>query len=268
MKLKIASLLLLPGAIYALHWKGGLRYLVISLGIEHCIIFTALTSLIYQLNSNLPSFVASYLLALMLLINLYEIQYLINDVIAIRWEDKPTYREYVKEVKGFVFQLVVVSRLAYVTVLYNLLSSFGISSIKIIIAILTLGFTFLLHNIQRIHLYRIMTYTLIRFSRYIFIPLILLTDSAYLYHLIIVLLPMLIVDVVTANHYTLSKYGIKYELNLPPLYYLFTLFLPIQIALIYPRIALLCGNIIVIVVSLCKNILIDIVKTKRTKLQS
>ena len=185
MKLRITSLLLLPGAIYALHWKGGLRYLVISLGIEHCIIFTALASLIYQSNSSLPSFVASYLLALMLLINLYEIQYLINDVIAIRWEDRPTYREYVEEVKGFILQLIVVSRLAYVTVLYNLLSSFGISSIKIIIATLTLGYTFLLHNIQRIRLYRIVTYTLIRFSRYIFIPLILLTDSAYLYYLII-----------------------------------------------------------------------------------
>ena len=79
---------------------------------------------------------------------------------------------------------------------------------------------------------------------------------------------MLITDVVVAHHYTLSKYGIKYELNLPPLYYLFTLFLPIQIALIYPQIALLCGNIIVIVVSLCKNIIDRYYKIRRTKLQS
>jgi len=188
-----------------------------------------------------------YLLANIILVSVYEIQYVINDIVVVKREDKPSIRSY--PVRPL---FVVISRGVYslVAVCLMLISRFDV--IRVFVAIVLLSLAFLLHNIQKYKLKRIYTFALIRLTRYLFIPLCLIDSHHYLLYVPIVFMPLLFVDIIQAYEYNLKKYSIEVPKMDYPWYYIYGIFLPIQLMLIDWK--YIIGNIMIVLFSISRYI--------------
>ena len=201
---------------------------------------------------SLIDFIATFALLYILLISIYELQYVINDLLFSKYEDRPTLRFYPVSIWTLVLSRII-SIVLYIAIL--LLSSlYGIESIQICnvtISLSLLVFAFLVHNIQKIKLKRILTFSLIRIVRLLFVPVALL-GSSIIPEIVLITLPYVFIEVIEGFRYNLSKYGI----TTPPIqyrwYYIYGLFLPLQYVALR-RIEPLSGVILLFTASLVKN---------------
>ncbi|MEM4004709.1 MAG: hypothetical protein QXM43_03635 [Desulfurococcaceae archaeon] len=168
-----------------------------------------------------------------------------NDTVFIYIEDKPSIRGYVQQVPLY---MAILARIIYIFFICFLITHyyFTIDGLNIIQAILLLSFSFLMHNIQKVKLNRIFTFSLIRLSRLIFIPFI-ISGSQIVPYILLVILPYFIAELVINYNWQLSKYDIKIPKMNWRMSFIFLIFLPFQAVLLYPNLLTLSGNIIVII---------------------
>ncbi|MEM1661001.1 MAG: hypothetical protein QXR17_07695 [Candidatus Bathyarchaeia archaeon] len=152
--------------------------------------------------TSLTRYLIGLFLANILLTALYEIQYVVNDVIVSKREDKPTHRIY-----GISILLIVFSRLLYSVILIPCLLTLGFTKNSITLALLGLFLAFFFHNIEPIKLRRSMTFPLVRLARYSFIPLTMIGEEKLLRDVIIAYMPLLILESISGFKYNVEKYG-------------------------------------------------------------
>jgi len=154
-----------------------------------------------------PAFMFLYLLALLTLNAIYEIGYIVNDVYAVKREDHPTLRPEAKRIDP---PIAITARLATALAsTYALVEFGGTSPYNVAAAAALLAYAIALHNSVKVKAWRIHTFTLLRVSKYIFAPLIVLGD---LYQSLLVLLATLpvIVSMMTEWYMkrTIREYGL------------------------------------------------------------
>jgi len=185
------------------------------------------------------------------MICIYEILYLYNDIVAIRWEDKPTLRNYVESLS---IRLAILTRLIYIFILsLILIYFFNIDPRSIMISIALLLQASLIHNLIKIKSKRIYSYTVMRITRILFAPnIILFPHFEYLSKLIVVTLPNLVWDIVGGRDAYIRKYNASISLPETRMswYIIYSIFLPPQLVMLNFDYRLLAGNIFIITLSL------------------
>lgn len=190
----------------------------------------------------------SYVLANILLVSVYEIQYVVNDVIIIKKEDRPSIRIY--PVKP---EILIIFRIFYFIITTVLMVLFHFDMLNITVAIMLISLAFLLHNFQSYKLKRTYTFALVRLTRYVFIPLCLINNLKLLSNIVIAFIPLLFIEIIQAHEYNLEKYGVTIPRINYPWFYLYGIFLPIQ--LILTDWMYVSGNILLVTLSLLKHAL-------------
>jgi len=185
------------------------------------------------------------------MICIYEILYLYNDIVTIRWEDKPTLRNYVRSLS---IRLAILTRLIYIFILsLILIYIFYIDPRSIMISIVLLLQASLIHNLIKIKSKRIYSYTAMRITRILFAPnIILFPHFEYLSKLIVVTLPNLVWDIVGGRDAYIRKYNASISLPETRMswYIIYGIFLPPQLVMLNFDYRLLAGNIFIITLSL------------------
>ncbi|MEM1510931.1 MAG: hypothetical protein QW096_13785 [Thermofilaceae archaeon] len=199
--------------------------------------------------TSLTKYLIGLFLANILLTALYEIQYVVNDVIVSKREDKPSHRIYSTNIS-----LIVFSRLLYSVIAILCLLTLGFTKNNIALALLGLFLAFSFHNIEPIKLRRSMTFPLVRLARYSFIPLIVIGKEKLLCDVIIAYIPLLILESISGFKYNVEKYGYALPEIRYPWFYLFGIFLPLQLLLVSDW-RILGGNFLLTLLSLLKNLL-------------
>lgn len=169
--------------------------------------------------------------------SVYEIHYLINDFIAVKFEDKPFYRDYTKVVN---FKAALLLRILVVA-----LAFMWLNSALFILWILVFALAILLHNLIRQRRHRILFYPYTRLIKVMFTP-IMLTNLEWnlMFACFVVYLPMLMCYAcgtsigVTARYYnfSLEEFPIRY-------YTAFLIMAPLQLLLLNGRWTLLLGSL-------------------------
>jgi len=132
--------------------------------------------------------------------------YALNDSIFVHYEDRSTLRRYIKDVN---LVALIIARLTCMVIISILLVAFAkILYINILIAILLLLTTLFIHNSIRIKLWRVYGVGILRFTRLLFIPLI-LSPSSNLFHILAITMPYVIDETIKAYNYELGKYGMQ-----------------------------------------------------------
>ncbi|MEM1830912.1 MAG: hypothetical protein QXJ97_05200 [Desulfurococcaceae archaeon] len=186
-------------------------------------------------------------MANILLTALYEIQYIVNDVIVSKREDKPSHRIY-----GISILLIVLLRLLYSVITISCLLTLGFTANNIALALLGLFLAFFFHNIEPIKLRRSMTFPLVRLARYSFIPLIMIGREKLLSDVIVAYMPLLILESISGFKYNVEKYGYILPEIRYPWFYVFGIFLPLQLLLVSDW-RILGGSFLLTLLSLFKT---------------
>jgi len=192
-----------------------------------------------------------FLIKLMLLYGLfyfiYEIGYIINDTISVRWERQPTER--VRLGTTTVVIMILLRLLLYV-LFFFLLIRIEISIYKTLITSILLLIVFQLHNTVGIKnsIIRIYTYVPVRILRYIFIPLTLSNyNERAIFLTLLIMMPNIVYSV--ANYACKKVYG-KELTSIEPrsssIFLRFITLLPVQALLCDEPIILLPSCVIII----------------------
>ncbi|MEM4004235.1 MAG: hypothetical protein QXM43_01220 [Desulfurococcaceae archaeon] len=198
--------------------------------------------------------IALYSVTYLLMICVYEIFYLYNDIFAIKWEDKPTIRKYVQLIS---LKISIIARVLYICIFcLFILSVFHVRIEGIAISLILLILSLLIHNHQKSKINRIFTFALVRLSRLSFMPLIILYPQIHvLSYVPVITMPYFISEIVEAYRYQIKKYDIQTPKIQVPLYLLYSIFLPIQAVTLNFKLQALLGNILIIVLSLIRKFL-------------
>lgn len=153
----------------------------------------------------------------------YEIGYLLNDYIAVKHEDVPSFREYTKHVNfkvAFTIRIATLTLIAWLNHSPSFLTWLAIFSVAIV-----------LFNSLKRKRDRITFYPYMRLVRAMFVPFVMSNfNVSILYPCIILYMPFLVAD---ARSYTLSVtmryYNIDRALFDKPFYEAFLIFLPFQV---------------------------------------
>jgi len=208
-------------------------------------LYVSIYGSIFDLESAYSSLIL-FSIGYLILTCIYEIFYVLNDVVFVRREDKPSIRRYVYNIS---MCRVIVVRLIYIIVLvYLLLVYFQVSFTNICIAISLLTLTLAIHNLQTIKLKRIYTFSVLRLARWFFIPISILGPSKASC-IFVPLIPYFVIELIKGYNYELSKYGIQVPRIAIRESYVYAIFLPLQIVSLYPNTLLLLGNIIVMLIT-------------------
>lgn len=229
---------------------GKAKTILIRTALENIIVAPVIIAMIIPFQIMiLVKYIIGLILTNVLLTALYEIQYIINDTIVSNYEDKPSYRKY-----NISISMIMISRILYSIVIFVCLLELGFSTSNIFLAISLLFLAFLFHNLELVKLRRAITFPLVRLARYLFIPLVLVGQGRLLADVMIAYIPLLISETISGFKYNAEKYGC----NLPeiryPWFYVFGIFLPIQLLLV-SNWYLLGGNILLVIMSFFKNTL-------------
>jgi hypothetical protein len=125
---------------------------------------------------------------------------------------------------------------------------------NLVIALALVTYALLLHNLTRINLWRIFTFSAVRISRWIFIP-VAMGAFHTIPRLMIVLIPYSLLAIIDGYNYELHKYGILVPKNQPPLWLVYSAFIPYALLLLYPdNLLALLPNYITIFVSIYRRV--------------
>lgn len=153
----------------------------------------------------------------------YEIGYLLNDYVAVKHEDAPSFREYTKHVNFKAALIIRIALLIFVAWL--------IPSLPYLIWLVVLGITIVLFNSRKKKRDRITFYPYMRLIKAMLVPIVMSNfNISILYPCLILYLPFLATD---ARSYTLSVtiryHSIDRTLFDKPFYEAFLIFFPFQI---------------------------------------
>lgn len=230
--------------------------------------------------------IAIFALTYIAMISLYESLYLFNDVIAVRWEDVPSMRFYIRKVpiRGAVLIRFVYIALVAVALIYF----FSLNLMGLFIASLLLVFYLLVHNSIKVKAKRVHSFASVRLSRILFAGVAMLYPRLdVLSKVFVVVLPYIVSELVSARDYHIKRYTKNFALKLPdpnlPDYIKYSLFLPLQLTILgVEDVKLLLGNFIIIVISALRaliaricgfdiakipRMIYDAVRSKRSGLQ-
>ena len=219
--------------------------------LEGMLLLPLISSFFYR---EILTIIALYSVTYLLMICVYEIFYLYNDIFAIKWEDKPTIRKYTQLIS---LKISIIARVLYICIFCLLiLSIFFVKIEGIAIGLILLILSLLIHNHQKSKINRIFTFSLVRLSRLLFTPLIILyPEIDVLSYVPVIIMPYLISEIVEAYRYQIKKYDIQTPKIQVPLYLLYSIFLPIQVVTLNFKLQALLGNILIIVLSLIRRLL-------------
>jgi hypothetical protein len=193
----------------------------------------------------------TYIILWILLQTLYDAFYALNDCVFAKYEELPSFREYCRHIS---LKRLLVLRFIYVCLLmYFLVYFFHLKLENLVIALALITYAMLLHNLTRINLWRIFTFSAVRLSRWIFIP-----TALGAFHVIpllmIVLIPYSLLVIIDGYKYELRKYGVSVPVKQTPLWLVYSAFIPITLLLLYPNNLLaLLPNCITIFISLYRR---------------
>jgi hypothetical protein len=178
-----------------------------------------------------PIYVSTYLILWILLQTLYDAFYALNDCVFAKYEEKPSFRGYCQNIS---LKRLLLFRLIYICVLmYLSIHFFCIKLENLVIAVALITYALFLHNLTKVNLWRIFTFSAVRLSRWAFIP-IAMGASHVIPQLMIILIPYLLLIVINGYNYELQKYGVLIPLNQPPFWLVFSAFIPFAVLLLYP----------------------------------
>ncbi len=167
----------------------------------------------------------------MMLQTLYDGFYALNDCVFAKYEEKPSIRGYCRTIS---LKRLLLFRLIYIYMLtFLLIRFFHIKLENLVIAVVLITYALFLHNLVRVNLWRIFTFSAIRVSRLAFIP-IAMGAADVIPLLIIVLMPYLLAVIIDGYNYELRKYNVLIPPYNPPLYLIFFLFIPFAVLFLYP----------------------------------
>ncbi|MEM4947478.1 MAG: hypothetical protein QXH05_04955 [Thermosphaera sp.] len=250
-------LLFLPYSVTIFRF-GNARLVFTRIVLENIILLPAIAVASTPLHiTSLTRYLIGLFLANILLTALYEIQYVVNDVIVSKREDKPSHRMYDTSIL-----LIVSSRLFYSVIATLCLLTLGFTKNNITLALLGLFLAFFFHNIEPIKLRRSITFPLVRLARYSFIPLIMIGEKKMLSDVIIAYTPLLILESISGFKYNVEKYGYVLPEIRYPWFYVFGIFIPLQLLLVSDW-RMLGGNFLLTLLSLLKNLLFRVLSTRR-----
>lgn len=212
------------------------------------------------LRNSVLSTIKDLLLGFILLYSFYEILYVINDFIAVKYETMPTYRAQQIRMKLTYFILV---RSVYTMLLLKILSLLHIKTlweiIYVLIVILIIG---IMHNFNTGKFSRHPTHAALRILRFSF-PAIIDGGLIIVILTLISLLPNIIYDELSYYMHNLAKVlqdNFK-ELRMwpktkVPYYKLYLMYMPFQVMILYYLNALtfLTGNIVLFVASILRKL--------------
>ena len=184
---------------------------------------------------------------------LYDGFYALNDCVFAKYEENPSIRGYCRTIS---LKRLLLFRLIYIYVLSILLIRFfHIKLENLVIAVVLITYALFLHNLVRVNLWRRFTIFVIRVSRLTFIP-IAMGGADVIPLLIIVLMPYLLLQINYDYKYYLTKYNVLIPPNRPPLYLIFSSFIPFSALFLYPNNLLaLLPNCIIIFGSIYRRVI-------------
>jgi len=184
---------------------------------------------------------------------LYDGFYALNDCVFAKYEEKPNIRGYCRTIS---LKRLLLFRLIYIYMLtFLLIRFFHIKLENLVIAVVLITYVLFLHNLVRVNLWRIFTFSAVRVSRLAFIP-IAMGGTDVIPLLIIVVMPNLLVVIIDGYNYELRKYNVLIPPNNPPLYLIFSLFIPFAVLFLYPdNLLALLPNCIIIFGSIYRRVI-------------
>lgn len=221
----------------------GLFYYVFRAAI---VLFPALYFLLYP--PCFWEFTVSFAILYMVLLAVYEIQYLINDYIAVKGEEKPTIRPYTK-VARMEYALAV--RLAII-----IATAFWLKTIVFVYWLLAFGYIMVIFNLINNKRRRVWVFPSMRLVRALFCPLILSNmNKNVMFPCLIVYLPVFLQEAllqmlnVTSGYHNLDS--AKFKL---PFYCIFLVTLPVQLLFLWDNLFVLLGNIVNALISMVNRL--------------
>ena len=217
---------------------------------------------------NVFQLVVSLFSGFALLYAVYEVLYVVNDFIAIKYEDAPTFRANNVALNPFIFILVRACLSAFLLLSMRYLSIAQPRFYDIVYALASLILTGVAHNSIRSKLARNPTHASLRVLRFSF-PALCVVGLSYMPAMLVSLLPFMIFDEISYYVHNIRKlYGLnlrKLKRARIPLCIPLSAFLPFQILVLIALNALffISGNLIVIVISLFRKIHARIIRSVR-----
>jgi len=214
---------------------------------EVAIIYPSLYLLIFGLLLDINSFLVYslvYFALWILLHTIYDIFYVMNDYIFIKYEESPTIRKYLP--KNSVKKTIVLRLVYAIMLLFILINNFKMK-FMLLFATIILVLMNILHNFANEHL-RIFTFGSLRLAKWLFIPLIIKCDSVP--YILLLLLPCFHDNIIKYyQHKFARKYMFVSKFDVP-LWERFIIYLPLQFLVVYPNIYVLFPNIIIVIFSI------------------
>jgi len=199
------------------------------------------------------------LLGFILLYTLYEVLYVFNDFVAIKYETLPTYRAQGLDINFIYFALI---RSAYAIVLLKIISFCSGNLWEVIYALACILLIGIIHNLNTDKFSRHPTHMLLRILRFSF-PAIIDEGLMIVVFTLISLLPNLIYDelgyfihnLAKALRGNCEKVNIQQKIKVP-YYKLCMMHMPFQIMILYHLNALifLSGNILLLIGSIFREV--------------
>lgn len=220
---------------------------------EHSFTYFAILSFYgYYLNlEKLLNYTFIYFIGFVILYDVYEIFYILNDAVFVRFEDIPTIRSYVKEISIIS---AIIARMIYYMLFFFFLCDKFYSGLIIATVLVSLAWTF--HNFQKLRINRAITFPLLRLTKYLFVPLFVTQLDIYaVTRTMILLLPIFHVDILHAYQTQLRKHGYQYQPTSVSLAFLLGIYLPLQLVLIKPYYHILVYNCVILIISFVRNVL-------------
>lgn len=197
--------------------------------------------------SNVLSYTFQFAFLTILCWAFYEMDYLINDFIAVKYEDLPYYRDYTKRIN---FTIALIIRIGFL-----ILSAFILQfNIYFLLWMLFLGVYIVLLNLCKTKKSRISIYPCMRLLRHLFIPLVMTNfNPLLLYPCLVLHLPEMIANMrstivgIAARYFGMDREAI----GLDTTYYEVLLkCLPLQIFLLFAyHPAILTGELLLMLIS-------------------
>lgn len=204
--------------------------------------FILFPALFFMLKMDFLSYTFFFILFFIALNSIYEIGYVYNDWIRVKYDEKPTIRNYVKEINP---PLAIALRATY------MLPGLFFFPLSYVVALTLLSFAILNHNLRKRKIEKAVTLPFMRVIKYMFIPIAISgLDLEIVGSCLILLMPLFMIegeiiawDVI--NHYEKLKTSLRF-----PYYVWFLTFLPFQALLLlkYP-IWVLSGELIFMLIS-------------------
>lgn len=213
---------------------------------EFTILFFALY---FMLNYEFFNFLVLFALLLVAVYSIYEIGYLYNDFVRVKYDEKPTIRPYVDIIDA---KLAAVVRAVYVAFVGVFVRTFLRSYI---VAICILLIAILNHNLIKRKIDKIAARPFLRVSKYMFIPI---TMSNFNLEIIssclLFLLPIIIMDAADVMFFAIKEYEEVKTLPGKPYYVWFLTFMPLQLLLLFKYSPLIfTGEFLFIAISMVRH---------------